>query len=88
MLAGGALAAGDDLGTLFDRVGDVGLDLLDRLHVDQRPDHRTRLEPVGDLNRAGGVGEALGKGTVDEIRLFWPSSTQADRETVGDEVTF
>jgi len=61
MLAGGALAAGDDLGTLFDRVGDVGLDLLDRLHVDQRADHRTRLE-VGDLQRACGVGKPLGEG--------------------------
>jgi hypothetical protein len=29
--------------------------LLDRLHVDERPDHRTRLEP-GDLHRAGGLG--------------------------------
>ena len=30
------LAAGDDLGALRQRVGDVLLDLLDRLHVDQR----------------------------------------------------
>src|SRR5690242_13970550 len=44
----GALAAGDDFGILLDRVGDVRLDLLDRLHGDQWPDHRTRLEPVGD----------------------------------------
>src|SRR6202011_487889 len=61
----GALAAGDDLGALLDRVGDVRLDLLDRLHVDQGADHRTRLEPVGDLHRPGGLGEALGKGVVD-----------------------
>jgi hypothetical protein len=50
--SGGALAAGDNLGAFLDRIGDVRLDLLDRLHVDQRPDHRTRLEPVGDLYRA------------------------------------
>jgi hypothetical protein len=43
---GGALAAGDDFGDLFDRVGDVRLDLLDRLHVDQRADNgRTRRRP-------------------------------------------
>jgi hypothetical protein len=41
MLTGGALAAGDDPGALLDGVGDVRLDLLDRLHVDQRPDHRS-----------------------------------------------
>jgi hypothetical protein len=35
-----------------------------RLHVDQRPDHRTRLEPVGDLHRLRGLGEALGEGVV------------------------
>src|SRR5438552_6851480 len=46
---GGALAAGDHLGALLQRVGDVRLDLLDRLHVDQRPDHRTRLEPRGAM---------------------------------------
>jgi len=33
---------GDDLGARLDRVGDVRLDLLDRLCVDQWPDHRTR----------------------------------------------
>jgi hypothetical protein len=41
------------------RVGDVRLDLLDRLHVDQPPDHCAGLEPVGDLYRAGGLGETL-----------------------------
>jgi hypothetical protein len=30
----------------------VGLDLLDRLHVNQRPDHRVGLEPFGDLHRS------------------------------------
>jgi len=44
--------AGDDLGAFFDGAGDVRLDLLDRLHVDQGPDHRARLEPVGDRARA------------------------------------
>ncbi len=43
------------------------LDLLDRLHVDQGADHRARLEPVGDLHRAGGLGEALGEGVVDVV---------------------
>jgi hypothetical protein len=64
---GGALAAGDHLGALFQRVGDVRLDLLDRLHVDQRPDHRTRLEPVGNLHRAGGLGETVGEGVGDTV---------------------
>jgi hypothetical protein len=45
MLMGGALAAGDHLGAFLDGIGDVRLDLLDRLHVD----HRTRFEPVGDF---------------------------------------
>jgi len=65
--AGGALAAGDDLGALLDGVGGVRLDFLDRLHVDQRADHRTRLEPVGDLHRAAGLGEAFGKSVVDAV---------------------
>jgi ParB family chromosome partitioning protein len=60
-------AAQDDLGALLDGVGNVRLDLLDRLHVDQRPDHRARLEAVGDLHRAGGLGEALGKGVIDAV---------------------
>jgi hypothetical protein len=50
MLTSGALAAGNDLDALLDGIGDVRLDLLDRLHVDQRADHGTRLEPVGDLH--------------------------------------
>jgi hypothetical protein len=36
-------------------------------HVDQRPDHRTRLEPVGDLHRPGGFSEALGVGVIDAV---------------------
>jgi hypothetical protein len=64
---GGALAAGDHLGALLQGVGNVRLDLLDRLHVDQRPDDRARLEPVGDLDRARGFGEALGKRVVDAV---------------------
>jgi len=67
MLTGGAIAAGDDFGALLQRVGNVRLDLLDRLHVDQWPDHRARLEPVRDLHRPGGLGEALGKGVVDAV---------------------
>jgi hypothetical protein len=56
---GDALAAGDDLGSLFHGVGDVRLNLLDRLHVDERPDHGTRLEPVGDLRWPGGSAKRL-----------------------------
>jgi hypothetical protein len=63
----GPLAAGDDFGAFLQGVGDVRLDLLDRLHVDQRPDHRTRLEAIGDLHRAGGLGEALGESFVDAV---------------------
>jgi hypothetical protein len=39
-------------------VRDVRRDLLDRLHVDERPNHRTRLELVDDLHRSGGLGGA------------------------------
>jgi len=45
LMGGGALAAGDDFGAFFDSVGDVRFDLLDRLHVDQRPDDRAQVEP-------------------------------------------
>jgi hypothetical protein len=38
------------MGALLDGVGDVRPDLLDRLHVDQWPDHRTRLDPICDLH--------------------------------------
>jgi hypothetical protein len=31
LMGGGALAAGDDLGALLQRIGEVRLDLLDRL---------------------------------------------------------
>src|SRR5438270_7670192 len=64
---GGPLAAGDHLGALLQGVGDVRLDLLDRLHVDQWPDHRAGLEPVGDLHRTGGLGETLGESVVDAV---------------------
>jgi len=67
MLIGGALAAGDDLGALLDGIGDVRLDLLDGLHVDQRADHGARLEPVGDLHRTRGLGQAVGKGVIDAV---------------------
>jgi hypothetical protein len=63
---GGMLAAGHDLGAFFDRVGDVRLDLLDRLHVDQRPDHPTRLSPVGTFI-PGGLGQPLGEGVIDAV---------------------
>jgi hypothetical protein len=41
----------------MDQVQATRLDLLDRLHVNLRPDHRTWLEPVGDLYRPGGLGK-------------------------------
>jgi hypothetical protein len=65
---GAARAAGDDFGALLDGVGDMRLDLLDCLHIDQRPDHRAWLEAVGDLHRPGGLGEPLGKGVMDAVR--------------------
>ena len=43
------------------------LDLLDCFGVDERPDHRARFEPVGDLHRPGGLGEPLGKGVIDAV---------------------
>jgi len=45
----------------------VSFDLLDRLHVDQRANHRTRFEPVGDLHRTSVLGEPLGEGIVDAV---------------------
>jgi hypothetical protein len=62
-----ALGAGDDLGAFFQSVGDMRLDLLDRLRVDQRADHRTRLEPGGELHRASGLGQVFAKGVADAI---------------------
>ena len=47
----------DDLGALLQGVGDMLLDLLDRLHVDQRADHGAGLDAVADLHRAGRLGE-------------------------------
>jgi hypothetical protein len=61
----GPLAAGHDLGALLDAIGDMRLDLFDRLHVDQWPNDRAPLEPVGDLHRAGGLGEAVREGVID-----------------------
>jgi hypothetical protein len=52
-------------------VRDVRRDLLDRLDVNERPDHRTRLEPVGKLYRAGGLGEAL---AVPAVWKLWLST--------------
>src|SRR6267142_2410069 len=46
-----ALAAGDDLGAALDRVGNVLLDLVDRLHVDQRALHHAGFGAVADLHR-------------------------------------
>jgi hypothetical protein len=76
-MGGAALAAGDDLGALLDGVGDVRLGLLDRLHVDQRADHRTRLEPVGHLHGACGLGEALRKGVVNAVLHQYPVGAHA-----------
>jgi hypothetical protein len=35
------------------------------------PDHSTRVEPVGDLHRAGGLGEARGKGVRGLTSRTW-----------------
>ena len=43
------------------------LDLLDPLHVNERPDHRTRLESIGDLRRPGGLGEAFSECVIDAV---------------------
>ena len=43
------------------------LNLFDCLHVDERADHRTPLEAVGDLHRAGRLREVLRKGIVDAV---------------------
>ena len=43
------------------------LDLLDCIHVDQRADHGARLEPVGDLHRAGGLSEPFRERVVDPV---------------------
>jgi hypothetical protein len=40
-------------------------------HIDERPDHSTRIEPVGDLHRAGGLGEARGKGVRGLTSRTW-----------------
>ena len=61
-----ALAASHDL----DRAGDVRLDLLDRLHVNQRADHRTWLEAVGDLYRPGGRGSERRSIRIRHIKSF------------------
>jgi hypothetical protein len=37
------------------------------LHVDQGPITAPGLEPIGDLHRAGGLGQALGEGVVDPV---------------------
>jgi hypothetical protein len=35
--------------------------------LNEGPDRGARLEPVGDLHRARGLGDALGKGVVDAV---------------------
>jgi hypothetical protein len=35
--------------------------------ADQRPNYGTGLEPVGDLHRPGGLGEALGESVIHAI---------------------
>src|SRR5439155_14399664 len=62
-----ALATNDDFSAFRKGVGNVGLDLLDRLHIDQRADHRAWLEPVGDLHRPGDLGKALRERIIDAV---------------------
>jgi hypothetical protein len=78
VLPSAAVATGHHLVPFFHRVGDMRFDLLDRLYVDQRPDHRARLEPVGDLHCSGGRSEALRKASyAATVRLtqtqVWPA---------------
>jgi hypothetical protein len=47
-------------------VRDVRRDLLDCLHVDERPDHRTRLELVGDFI-APAVSARLAERVIDTV---------------------
>ena len=47
-----ALAAGQELAAALERVGDVALDLLDRLLLDQRADLGRRIEARADGERA------------------------------------
>jgi hypothetical protein len=47
-------------------VRDVRRDLFDRLHVDERPDHRTRLELVGDFI-APAVSARLAERVIDTV---------------------
>lgn len=56
-----ALAAERDLG---DRVGDMLLDFLYGLAVDQRPDDGARLEAVADLERRDRVGQLAGSAAL------------------------
>jgi hypothetical protein len=37
------------------------------LIIDQWPDQGTRLKPVGDLHRTGGLGQPLGEGVIDPV---------------------
>jgi hypothetical protein len=64
----------------FLSVSDVRLDLLDCLHVDQRANNRTRLEPVGDFHRPGGLGETLGNGVMDGRCHREPHGTPETRD--------
>jgi hypothetical protein len=50
------------------------LDLLDRLHVDQWPDHRARLDAVGDLHRPWALGQPLRERVMDARpapKFYW-----------------
>ena len=60
------LAADRDLGALGERVGDMLLDLGQRLGVDQRPKRRALGEAVADLQPTDRGGKLFGEGRVDE----------------------
>ena len=62
-----ALAAGDDLGAVLDRVRDVLLDLVDRFHVDQRPLRHALLGAVADLHRRDLLRQLLDELIVDLV---------------------
>src|SRR6185312_11421229 len=61
------VAADDHARALFERVADMLLDLLDRLHVDERADHRAGLGAGAHLHRLHRLGELAGERLIDAI---------------------
>ena len=60
-------AAGQHLGTLGAGVGDMALDLVEALAVDDRPLLDPVLHAVADLHRGGRLGQAAGELVIDSV---------------------